>query len=92
MLKKNIRVIFFLTPYHPYVYTYLMSSTQYQIIAKAETYFRIIGTQKHIPVIGSYDPLQCGLAEEDFYDGMHPSREGIAKLTKLINNSKNQWR
>ena len=87
LLKKDIKVIFFFPPYHPYVYTYLMNSTQYQIIAKVETYFRTIGNQKNIMVIGSYDPRQCGLAEEDFYDGMHPNREGMSKVIEIFNTT-----
>lgn len=84
LLKRNTKVIFFIPPFHPYVYKYLMDSTRYQIIAKAETYFRTIGSQKRIKVIGSYDPLQCGLKDEDFLDGVHPTREAVDKLTKFI--------
>jgi len=84
LIKKNVKVVFFLPPYHPYVYSYLMNSTQYRIVGDAETYFRTIGNQKHIMVIGSYDPRQCGLVEEDFYDGMHLSREAIVKLSQFL--------
>jgi hypothetical protein len=82
--KKNTMIIFFLPPYHPFVYAYLINSTQYQIIGQVETYFRTIGTKKHITVIGSYDPGWCSLTEEDFYDGMHITREAMAKLSELI--------
>ena len=91
LLKKNVKVVFFLIPYHPYVYRYLTDSAQYQIIAKIakmETYFRTIGIQNHIRVIGSYDPLQCGMTEEDFYDGGHLNREAIARLSGLISLAK----
>jgi hypothetical protein len=83
LLKKKTRVIFFLPPYHPNVYKYLMDSTRYQIIAMAETYFRAVGIHKQIRVIGSYDPVLCGLKDEDFYDGVHPTREAVDKLIKL---------
>lgn len=84
LYKRNINVVFFLTPYHPYVYNYFMNSTKYCMVAESESYFRMIGNQKHIPVIGSYDPMKCGLVEEDFCDGMHPNRRAVNKLAKLL--------
>lgn len=82
LLARRIKVIFFLPPYHPYLYDYLASSPKYSIILEAEKYFRKKALENNITVIGSYDPKSCGLGEADFYDAMHPKREAVARLLR----------
>lgn len=84
LLKKKVRVIFLISPYHPYVYNYFVRSVQYQITTQAEAFFKAVGVQKHILVVGSYDPQQCGFDGNDFYDGMHPNEEAIARLIRSV--------
>lgn len=84
LLKKNIRVIFLLPPYHPFVYAYFKDSSKFRIVEDAETYFRGIAKQKNISIVGSYDPGNIGLTENDFYDGMHPTREAMTRIAKSV--------
>lgn len=83
LLSKDIKVIFFLPPYHPFLYAYLADSLKYNRIVEAERYFRKVALENNIPVIGSYNPANCGLGEGDFYDAMHPKTEAVARLLKL---------
>jgi hypothetical protein len=82
LLDRRIKVIFFLAPYHPYLYDYMANSPKYKIILEAERYFRKKALENNITVIGSYNPGNCGLGEADFYDAMHPKREAVARLLK----------
>jgi len=82
LLGRNIKVIFFLPPYHPYSYDHLVNSPKYKIILEVERYFREKALENNISVIGSYNPGNCGFGEVDFYDGMHSKREAVARLLK----------
>lgn len=80
LFKDNVEVIFFLPPYHPLVYQTMMKSTEYKIIAEVENYFRHLAEAKGIRVVGSYDPVRCGLGEADFYDEAHAKFEAVQRL------------
>ena len=82
LLDSDIKVVFFLSPYHPHVYDYLSGSHKYKSALEAEQYFRETALEKNIPVIGSYDPGACGLDNSDFYDAMHPKREAVDRLIR----------
>lgn len=82
LLGRDIKVIFFLPPYHPYVYDYLANSPKYNIILEAEKYFRNKALENNITIISSYNPKDCGFGEADFYDGMHLKRGAVARLLK----------
>lgn len=73
-------VIFFLPPFHPRVYAFLAESPRYRLITAAESYFRELARRKGIRVIGSFDPLKLQLGGTDFYDGMHPKGEVLARI------------
>lgn len=79
--KKNIKVIFYLPPYHPYVYHYIVGHEDYHMVLEAENYFRKLANEKKIPLYGSYDPQIMGYVEADFMDGMHLKR---AKLKRAF--------
>lgn len=79
-LRDQVKMAFFLSPYHPMVYDHLIHSERYQIVADVERYFRSIAQRKGVRVVGSYDPARAGLGEEDFYDGLHPKPGALQKL------------
>jgi hypothetical protein len=80
--KDNVRIVFYLPPYHPIVYKNLSVSGQYKTILKAQQYFMTLAKDKGIKVFGSYDPDDCFLKEADFYDGMHAKREALPRIFK----------
>ena len=80
MQADDATVIFYLSPYHPYVYNYLMASDQYNIVKSTQTYYTDLASKKHILVLGSYDPNDLGCAETEFFDGMHPKLSCITKI------------
>ena len=82
MQSRGVEVIFYLSPYHPFTY-------EYQQVYKAESvagffqvepYLRDYAAQRGITVVGSYDPRNLGLTDEDFFDGLHVRTSGIAKF------------
>ncbi len=78
--QNQVRVIFFLPPYHPTTYNILTKSGDYKIIVKVEEYFRNIAQDHGITVIGSYNPENIQGHKEDFYDGLHPKEILVEKL------------
>lgn len=77
MLSQKIKVEFILIPYHPLVYSFLISKVNYRIIVKFEQYINELALNKIIPVTGSLNPARIGLDRSHFYDGMHLNEKGI---------------
>jgi hypothetical protein len=80
--KDGVQVYFLLAPYHPETYKRLISSPKYQIIHQAQNYFTGLAAKRRIPLLGSYNPSDCSLGEEDFFDGMHPKQIFFDKTFK----------
>ena len=80
-LRENeIDVQFVLTPFHPYLYSYIQTEDKYKEIILAEAYIRQYASENDILIIGSYDPSAANASNDDFYDYMHPKREYMALL------------
>lgn len=86
LLKNKVKVIFFLSPYHPKVYEIFMKSKKYKI-NKIEEYIIKMAEQKKIKILGSYNPEKYGLSEAEFYDGVHPKKPAIHKIFGTVTNS-----
>jgi hypothetical protein len=69
--KQHCQLIFFLSPYHPEVYSYFTANESTQNVQLAEKFFRDLAKANAIPVVGSYNPAPYGLENKHFYDGMH---------------------
>lgn len=80
--EKEVEVIIYLPPYHPYVHQYLINTSGYHCFFEAEEYFLHLAEEKGIKVFGSYNPQLLGCTEEDFMDGMHMKRESVGKSWK----------
>lgn len=80
MKAKDIEVVLYLTPYHPIVYSYLRNNEKYKIVLDAEKFFREVADEYGVIIVGSYDPEQYGLSNEDFLDGMHMRRESVERM------------
>ncbi len=74
MRNDGVRVVLFLSPYHPLFYKNLPS------LDATETVLRGIAERHNISVFGAYNPEKLSLTEADFFDYWHPTPEGLAKL------------
>ena len=79
MERDGARVIFFLPPFHPDAYRFLVSSENFSIIPKVQEYFVRYAKSRNIPVYGSYDPLDYGLTWADFSDALHAKPAGLKR-------------
>ena len=78
--KKNIEVMFLLSPYHPITYSLLVKNQKYKIIMDVEIYLRNIASTHRIKIAGSYNPENYHFASIDFTDGMHSKDIVMKKL------------
>jgi hypothetical protein len=78
--KEGVHVIIFLPPYHPETYKRLVSAERYKIILEAQSYFIRLAKEKRIILVGSYNSIDYGCDENDFYDGMHAKESCIRRI------------
>jgi len=76
--KKEIEIIFFLTPYHPTVYKVI--GNKYPMVIKSEAFIIEYAKANKIKLLGSFDPHKYDFNESSFYDGMHPKEPAIKKI------------
>ncbi|MEG0304791.1 MAG: hypothetical protein RR635_03760, partial [Oscillospiraceae bacterium] len=86
--KKKVNIIFVLTPYHPALWDNVYArSSEYPGFFKTEVAVRELAKRHNVPVYGSYNPYAIeGIAEGDFYDGIHVRDLGIKKFFPGIRN------
>ena len=82
MQSRGVNVVFMLTPYHPIVYDFATeNATRYGGFLETEPAIRAMAQKYNITVYGSYNPHAIeGVAETDFYDGLHCTGGAIEKL------------
>ena len=68
-LQQCCTVEFFLAPYHPIAYARLKVVRPEVMAVEAE--LRMLAQQRHIRVMGSYDPAQAHCTRDEFFDGAH---------------------
>lgn len=81
MKTHNIKIAFFLAPYHPEVYQVI--EKKYPMVINTENYIAAYAKKNKIQVYGSYNPLKLGLNASHFYDGMHSKEIAIRKILNL---------
>ncbi|MCU0427764.1 MAG: hypothetical protein MUF71_19295 [Candidatus Kapabacteria bacterium] len=74
MKNDGVRVVLFLSPYHPLFYKNLPS------LDATEAIFREVAVRQNVEIIGAYNPEQIALTEADFFDYWHPTPEGLARV------------
>ncbi len=77
--KKEIDVIFILTPYHENVWQDPKSPTT-KALVEVEAHVIEVANTYNIPMLGSYDPQKIGCESDEFYDFMHPRASCLAKI------------
>ncbi len=71
-------VVLWLAPYHPLTVK-KMRPDVVATLEKTEAYLQDVSRQRGLTVIGSYHPERCSFGRQDFYDGIHPKREAVAR-------------
>lgn len=78
-LGVNISIV--LPPYSPLVYDYATENRgQLEGVFAAEEVYREVAAEFGIPVYGSYNPYVNDFDTADFYDGLHPKPEAVARI------------
>lgn len=75
---RHARLVIYLPPYHPLVYSVLASDPRYARVPEAERWIRALAAEAHVEVRGSYDPVRAGCNDTQFYDAMHANEAGVA--------------
>ena len=81
-LKKNFKVVFVMTPYHPEVW----NISEQPVVAAmkiVEPKVHEIAKVTGIRVIGSFNPKKINCTKEEFYDEMHSRDLCLSKLENL---------
>jgi hypothetical protein len=76
---SKINIVFVLTPYHHSVWNY-PSQSIVRSIELIEKKVHEIAEQYKARVIGSYNPINIGCLENEFYDSIHPMDTCLIKL------------
>lgn len=74
----DLSVSLLMSPYHTDLYESIRDTNHGIIIA--ENMILETGLKTGAEVIGSYDPIFAGCKSSEFYDGMHPKSECMAKV------------
>ena len=80
--SQGTTVILVLSPWHPFLYNYLLNETDlHKGFFQVENWVRQYCAENNVPLYGSYDP-ECieGIEEMDFFDGLHCKDTGIKKF------------
>lgn len=78
--QRKIHVVLFLTPYHPLTFNELNRSGKYPLLQQAQSEYEAMADQYGMQIVGSYNPSDCSLSEEDFWDGLHLHEIALARL------------
>lgn len=78
----QVTVTLLLIPYHPLAYQGLTRGGEASWLVSAQRAFTQIATETKIQLIGSYDPVDCRLAEESFFDALHADENAIRAVVE----------
>ncbi|MEA9356615.1 hypothetical protein SHI21_10385 [Bacteriovorax sp. PP10] len=80
MQNKGIKVVIFLSPYHPTTYKMLITRSDTKILLKVSEFLDDLAKRNNVELVGSYNPEDLGLDGGMFFDGMHPKGEAVEKI------------
>lgn len=81
ILENNIKLTFFLSPYHPLVYQKI--ENDYDIVLDVEKEIIRFAEKKNIKLVGSYSPTKAGFNKRDFFDGLHLQKRSVKNFFEL---------
>lgn len=68
--NQGVEVVFFLCPVSPALWE-RYDTERYPILLEMEEYIRSMAERYNVEVVGSYNPQNVGLTDDDFYDARH---------------------
>lgn len=76
--SRGVKVIFLLTPYHPFVLKHVANNPQgLEGFFQVEPWLRQFAQEHNIPLYGSYHASRVGIQEWLFFDGIHCKGEAL---------------
>lgn len=82
MQEAGAEVHLLLIPFHPLVMARMQTDRRYGNVHQTEVTFRKMAGANGWQIHGSYNPVQAGMTEADFFDGMHLKRSVLTRLLK----------
>lgn len=76
----NVEIVFLIIPYQVKTYEMLVGEKHLSILKTSQNYFQQLAQNNDIKIIGSFNPSDCDLSEEDFYDGVHIKPTALKKI------------
>ena len=78
--SKNVEVLIYLPPFNPIVWGTIQNDPSYKAVLETESYLKEFAEKRGLMLMGSYNPHNMYLNPEDFYDGMHLSRQATERF------------
>ncbi len=78
--NKGIEVVFYLPPYHEYMYDKIKAEERFHGLFDTEEYLRDLAEKYDIKVCGSYDPEIAQVSKDDFYDSIHLRPQAVQRI------------
>lgn len=86
LLKKGVKVDLYLCPLTPTLWDRLeIEMENYPIVTELESYANDIADKYRLDIIGSYNPYNVGILDEDFYDARHVRHEKLSVYLQFNN-------
>ena len=79
--KKNFKIYFILTPYHPDVFRDSNAKNR-NFLNQTESEIREIGRKLNIKIFGSYNSIELGCLPTEFLDDNHPTRSCLDRINE----------
>ena len=70
-------------PYPECIYPKIF--TKYKNLKKTQNAIQLISNKYNVKILGSFNPNLIDINNDDFYDGMHLTEEGISKIMNSFN-------
>tara|TARA_Y100000766_G_scaffold263297_1_gene255187 strand:- start:270 stop:1214 length:945 start_codon:yes stop_codon:yes gene_type:complete len=77
------KIIFIMYPYPESIYPKIF--TKYKNLKKTQNAVQLISNKYNVKILGSFNPDPININNDDFYDGMHLTEEGISKIMNSFN-------
>jgi len=92
LLSTDTHIIFFLSPYHPYVWQEISKKGERHLIFDVEEMIRSVAQPRKIPIIGTFNPHRFNFTNRDFWDAIHIHDHALVKIFKGYRNVSRQNR
>ena len=80
--NKGIEVSLVFPPYHPLMYSHIVSNPLTQMSLEVETYLKDFSVKNNIKIVGTLNPASLNLVNANFYDEIHLNENGVDVFVK----------